>query len=314
VPTTSTITLISGPTTIPETDQQLWKFQSVEGPNWDTARWGTNTHRFNVTIVPGSGALPVILMLHGAGDNGPVEPAAFINRTTPGIYVSPVDLAYYNGLVDPVTGRGRYYSKWMGYADGAGIYQPVTADRVVRYVQWVLTQTQRWNPDPNRVYTQGGSMGGGGAMHIATMYPTVFAAGVAGTGWIDDDSWASGLGDCTTGMRWRTSGGPQCKQMLDQVYLTQNPPGRRVPLFLTWNSNDNVISPARYPALLAALESTRHPYMAEWHFNPGEPHNYFLIAGDPWLQMGLNTAPTLIAPTGSNPAAPSGARRNIGGF
>jgi len=314
VPTTSTITLISGPTTIPETDQQLWKFQSVEGPNWDTARWGTNTHRFNVTIVPGSGALPVILMLHGAGDNGPVQPPEFINRTTPGIYVSPVDIAFYNGLIDPVTGTTRYYSKWQGYQDANGIYQPVTADRVVRYVQWVLTQTQRWNPDPNRVYTQGGSMGGGGALHIALQYPAVFAAGVSGTAWIDDDSWASGGGDCAAGVRWRTASGPTCKQMMDAIYLVQNPQGRRVPLFLTWNSNDNIVSPAKYPTLLAVLESVQHPYMAEWHFDPGEPHHYFLMANAPFLNIRLNATPTLIVPTGSNPADPSGTRRNIGGF
>ena len=270
VPTTSTITELSGPTTIAN-GELLWKFQSVEGPSWDTARWGTNTHRFNVTIIPGSGPLPVYLMLHGAGDNGPREPDQFVNKVNPGIYVSPVDIAYV-GINDPVTGRGRFHSKWMGYADASGIYQPVTADRVVRYVQWVLTQTSKWTPDPTRVYVEGGSMGGGGSMHIAAQYPNVFAAGISQIGWIDDDAWASGLGDCTPGMRWKTSNGPRCKEMLDEIYLVQHATGDLPQLFVTWNNDDSTISPARYPALIEAIEAARQGYMAEWR--PGN-HNAF---------------------------------------
>jgi predicted esterase len=306
-PTTSTITQLSGPTTIQD-GQQLWKFQSVESPNWDTPRWGTDTHRFNVTVVPGSGPLPVTLMLHGAGGpNGPKEPQQFIDTLTPGIYINPVEVWYLNGEPDPLTGSTRGELWWMGMPDGNGIFQPFEADRVVRYVQWVLTQTSKWNPDPNRVYVLGGSMGGGGAQKIALLYPNVFAAGVAVTGWIDLNAWVNGS-YCKPGMRWRTTNGPLCTDMHDSIYLIRNPQGRRVPLFLTWGSNDTLINPARYPELIAALESAQHGYMAEWRTSE---HGYFQIAGDPHLQYRLNVAPTIGPPTGSNPTAPSGTRTNL---
>jgi prolyl oligopeptidase family protein len=309
-PTTSTITLISGPTTI-QNGQQLWKFQSVEGPNWDTARWGTNTQRFNVTVVPGSGPLPVTVLLHGA-QNGAHEPWEFIDTLTPGIYVSPTEISYSNGLIDPVTGTARNPSWWMGYKDANGVFQPITADRVVRYTQWVLTQTSRWTPDVNRVYIQGGSMGGGGAQKIALLNPSVFAAAVSGTGWIDLTSWVEGT-DCTAGMRWRTADGPLCRDMHDTVYLVRNPQGRKVPMFMTWNSNDGMVSGVRYPELMTALEQSGQGYRAEWQVNLDNPHQLFWLPGEPHLQYRLNVTPTIVPATGSSPTAASGARTNLGG-
>ena len=305
-PTTSTITQVSGPASTP--DGQVWTFQSVEGPNWDTARWGTNTHRFNVVVKPGDGALPVTLELHGH-QNGAPQPGTFVNTSNaPGIYILPVDIAYENGLTDPITGRGRSASRWMGYTDANGVFQPVTADRVVRYVEWALQQVSRWTADQNRVYVAGGSMGGGGAMKIAALFPQVFAAGVSATGWVDLNAWTPANSDCRPGVRWRTANGPLCTDMHDQVYLTRNPPGRRVPLFLTWNSNDGTVSPARYPELVAALEAEQHPYMAEWR---AQDHQFFVQPNNPQHDMRLDTAPALITPTGTATSQPTGARRNI---
>jgi hypothetical protein len=305
-PTTSTITEVL-PMTV-DSGQQVWHFQSVESPNWDTARWGTNTHQFNVTVVPGPGPLPVILELHSAGGNGTHGPQGALNTTIPGIYVLPVDLSYQNGLVDPVTGQGRYYSKWIGYTDANGIYQPVTADRVVRYVQWVLTQTQRWTPDPTRVYVKGASMGGGGAQKIALLYPTVFAAGISMVGWVDTNAWAPSLGDCQPGVRWKTATGPQCQDMLNTVYLVQNATGHRPPLFLTWSSNDTTVNPSQYPALLSALDARGHGYQAEWRL---QQHNGFMLSGDPFLAQRVGVAPNVVAPRGSDGSDPTGARTNI---
>ena len=310
VPTVSTATQLSGPT--PLGSQQVWKFSSVESPNWNTARWGTDTHRFNVTVVPGTGPLPVFLNLHSAGANGAHEPPDEIfsndptnpGRVIPGIYVSPNDIAFFNGLVDPLTGQERYYSKWIGYQDANGIYQPVTADRVVRYVQWALQQTAKWTPDPTRVYVQGASMGGGGAMKLAWLYPTVFAAGISTTGWVNDP----GLGDCVPGVRWKTATGPLCTDMLDNVYLAQTVQTPVPPLFLTWSSDDQMASPARYPALLAAMEATRKPYQAEWRM---QGHFGFWLAGDPHLAYRVGQPPAVGAAIGSALSSPTGARRNI---
>lgn len=310
-PSTSTITVLSGPTTI-QNGQQLWKMQSVEGPagTWQTQLWGTDTFRFNVTVVPGSGALPVVLMLHGAGGpNGPKEPQEFIDTTIPGIYVNPVSIWYVNGGIDPLTGTSRGEDWWMGYADSNGVFQPVTADRVVRYVQWTLTQTAKWTPDPNRVYVQGGSMGGGGAQKIGLLNPNLFAAVVGVTGWIDLNAWVNGS-YCKPGMAWRTTVGPLCTNMHDTIYLAANATGRKIPLFLTWGSDDPFISPVRYPELFSSLDARQHPYMTEWR---ATQHSYFQIAGDPHLQQLLNVAPTLMAPTGNNPSGTAaGSRTNIG--
>ena len=286
----------------------LTQFRSVEGPNWQTALWGTDTHLFNVTVV-GSGSLPVTLVLHPYSPNGPQPPGAWTNGGTPGIYIEPRDNAYEDGLIDPVTGKGRNASRWMGHRDASGVFQPVTMDRVVRYVQWVLTQTQRWTPDPNRVYVLGFSMGGGGAQKIALHHPQIFAAGIGSSGWIDLASWLPENSDCKPGMRWRTTTGPLCTDMHDSVYLTKTATGRRVPMFLTWNANDSVVLPTRYPELIGMLEAVNHGHQSEWR--TGE-HQFFMLPNDPQLNIRLNVAPTIVAPTGTATNQPAGTRTNLG--
>ena len=305
MPTTSTISEVE-PMSV-QGGQQVFHFESVESPNWDKSRWGTDTHPFNVTVVPGSGPLPVILQLHGAGANGPHGPAGFVDTTRPGIYIQPVDISYQHELVDPLTGKSRFYSGWMGYTDGNGIYQPVTADRVVRYVQWVLSETQRWTPDPARVYVQGASMGGGGALHLAMLYPTVFAGANATTAWVDLQAFST-WGDCQPGVRWKTATGPLCREMLDAVFKAQHPTAVKPTLFLTWNSNDSIVSPARFPALLQALDAAGWGYVAEWR---QQDHLGFWLPGDPILQSIVGVLPSVVAAMGSSPTAPTGTRKNV---
>lgn len=148
-------------------------------------------------------------------------------------------------------------------------------------------------------------MGGGGAMHIAAQYPTVFAAGISAIGWIDTTAWATELGDCQPGVRWKTSTGPLCTEMLDQVYLTQRATTDLPPLMLTWNNDDATISPARYPALIAALETAHQGYLAQWR--PGN-HDAFSIAGEPHFRYALN-APYVVFTGGADPASASGTRQ-----
>jgi dienelactone hydrolase len=287
----------------------MTQFRSVESPNWNTALWGTDTHLFNVTVV-GSGLLPVTLVLHPYDPTGAKPPGAWTNGNTPGIYIEPRDNAFESGLIDPVTGQGRNASRWMGYRDSAGVFQPVTMDRVVRYVRWVLTQTQRWTADPNRVYVLGFSMGGGGTQKLVLHHPDLFAAGVSSAGWVDLASWTPENSDCKPGMRWRTATGPLCTDMHDSVYLVQNPQGaRRPPLFLTWPSGDSIVSPARNAALIATMEAANHGHMSEWH--PGE-HQFFTIPNNPHLNIRLNVAPTIVAPTGSPTSNATGTRTNLG--
>lgn len=263
---------------------------------------------FKVVVV-GSGTLPVTLVLH-PWQNGDRGIGTWTNGGAPGIYVHPVDIAYEEGLIDPVTGAGRYASRWMGYKDASGVFQPVTMDRVVRYVQWVLTQTQRWTPDPKRIYVLGGSMGGGGAQKIALHHPQIFAAAVSGTGWVDLNAWSGSTSDCKPGMRWRTTTGPLCTDMHDSVYLVANPQGaRRPPLFMTWNSNDSVVSPTRYPALIGALEAANQGHMSEWRTGD---HQFFMLPNNPHLYIRLDVAPTIVAPTGSPTSNATGTRTNIG--
>ncbi len=309
VPTSSSIRYISGPTLLG--NQQVWKFQSVESPNWDTSRWGSDTHRFNVTIVPGAGQLPVVLLLHGAGGNGYAEPQEEVFSATPGIYIQPVDLAYLHGFVDPVTGQGRFYSRWGGYADANGIYQPVTNDRVMRYVQWVL-QAPYWSANPNKVYVQGGSMGGGGTQKVGYWNPNVFAGVVSTTGWIDLAAWDETGGDCRHGMKWRTSNGPECWDMMDTIYLANNAPaGSLPPLFMTWNSNDGTVRPTRYPELMNTLEARGHGYIAEWRECPGCDHQAFYMASEPHFAASLSPRPTVTGAVGSSVNGIDGTRQNI---
>ena len=207
-------------------------------------------------------------------------------------------------MLDPLTGTSRPASRWMGYTDAAGVFQPVTMDRVVRYVQWVLKDS-RWQTDPNRVYVAGYSMGGGGAMHIATLFPHVFAAGVASAGWIDIAAWNPGPDwtDCKPGVRWRTSTGPLCTQMFDQVYLTQNTGGDLPPLMLAFNSNDTVVKATRYPELMTMLETMRQGYVAVWR---QDNHQFVLVENDPQLRYRLNSPFVVFSGGGSSMTAVDG--------
>jgi dienelactone hydrolase len=254
-----------------------------------------------------AGPLPVFLELHSAVGNGPMEPPEFIDTLTPGIYISPVDISYQHGLLDPLTGAGRWFSQWMGYKDANGVYQPVTADRVIRYVRWVLTQTAKWTADVNRVYVRGWSMGGGGAMRIAAFAPDLFAAGISSLGWVDLASWST-LGDCQPGVRWKAANGPLCTDMLDMIYLVQHPVGVKVPLYLTWNSNDSIISPAKYPSFITALENAQQAYQAEWRLGD---HTGFALPGDPHFNARLNAPPAVGAVTGSSLSSATGTRQDI---
>jgi hypothetical protein len=149
-------------------------------------------------------------------------------------------------------------------------------------------------------------MGGGGAMHLAALYPNVFAAAISTVGWIDLNAWVPASDMCQPGVRWKTANGPLCTQMLDQVFLTQQATTDLPPLMLTWNSNDGTVSPARYPALISALETTRQGYVAEWRQND---HFGFSLAGDPHLRYRLNEPFLVFTGGGSDPSSATGARQ-----
>jgi hypothetical protein len=121
---------------------------------WRHNSWGYYGHRFDVYVPESVWGMkppyPLILRLHGAGNNGHHEPEVFTN-TGRGVIIHPVDLNYIHGLTDPYSGVGYPHSKWFGRFDSStDVVKPVTEDRVVRYTKLV-----RDNPifqiDPTRV-------------------------------------------------------------------------------------------------------------------------------------------------------------------
>lgn len=119
--------------------------------------------------------LPVLLNLHGWGD----DRYALKLAATPwycAIQIEPSDL---------------HQTWWFGFAKGHDFRKgglPAAGDVVVNYTeQRLLRMVQdlladpKLGPrvDPNRVYVFGHSMGGTGALALATRYPQVFAAAYA---------------------------------------------------------------------------------------------------------------------------------------
>ncbi len=122
-------------------------------------------------------ALPVVVSLHGWGDNG------YAPRTA--------DPDPYEWCVYRIYPIDQSETWWFGFAqthDYRSGGMPTAGDAIVNYTeQRVLRMVYDLlrNPpgpaaDPNRVFIFGASMGGSGALAFALRYPNVFAAAYAG--------------------------------------------------------------------------------------------------------------------------------------
>ena len=238
-----------------------WKFSSVDSLS---CRSGARTRIASMSRLSLVALGRCRFWLHSAGANGAHEPEEVISNAT----------------VNPVPGI--YVIRWTS---GTSAWSIRSLAKNGSTPSGSATRTRQASFRPSPPIGSSGTCSGcysteidptdarvrhrrehgrGGAMKIAWLYPTVFAAGISSVGWVED--WSLGNGNCLPGVHWKTATGPMCQDMLNSVYLAQTIQTPVPPLFLTWGTNDSVLraSAAKHIPLLAAMEATNKPYMAEW--------------------------------------------------
>lgn len=228
--------------------------------------WGAYFHRFNVFIPQPDNGGPhkLNVFLHGAGSQGWSDPG-WTSWPEDGAALNIRDNALGAGA-DPYAPEGYWYSMFFGRGDGT-IVRSVTEQRIRRYVNLAMANPA-FRIDPNRIYVNGASLGGGGTMTLARHMPDLFAAAAASLGWVDpfvyqylkpDSGWPEYLNkpvDRSNGVRWN--------QWMDQVWLVKNATVP-LPMRYVFSKNDTSVPPLRYPELFEALEAAKFPYAAGWN-------------------------------------------------
>jgi dienelactone hydrolase len=245
--------------------------------SWDPA-WGYYGSRFDVgaqTLAAGQ-TYPLTLQLHGAGMNGYREPDHWVPQAV-GVHVFPVDLEFSHGMQDPYTGSGRPYAAWFGYplrTVTPNIAVSAMERRVLRFVRAVQADP-RYQVDATRIYVSGGSMGGGGSLHIAMHNPTMFAAAEVITAWVDTLAWGD-WSAYSTNPPVDSPSGPLFRNWQDAAWVVDNTSANLPPLVHTFSKNDTTISMSRYPNLLQRMETRKFAQIAVWR---DTNHTPFMLSG-----------------------------------
>lgn len=279
---------------------------------WDPG-WGYYGYRFNVVIkgsAPKPGEqLPLVVRLHGGGNSSYFEPDTFVNAADRSVSLIPVDFAFLNGLTDPYTGQGRFYSRWFGYQrrSGPAGVAPVTERRVARYARFVAARPE-FQIDPTRIYLLGASMGGGGSMHNGYHYGDLYAAVASATGWVNLTAWG-GMTECEGDPVVEGVGVP-CSSWQDQAWVVQNSSLRKPFITYMFNKNDAFVNTAPFPDLLTKTEAAREGYAAEWR---DLNHEYYFLTGHlSWYRFRLNEAyPAFSNASSSDPVGAVVGQRNM---
>jgi hypothetical protein len=161
------------------------------------------------------------------------------------------------------------------------VVRNITQERIVRYVKSIANDPQ-FNIDKNRIYIEGGSMGGGGALRMAYHHPQVFTAVWANIPWINTDAWAFEpqhiprvFGKRDENLRANALDGPNVYDWMNMLWLAENNPTKSLPpAVLFYRPDDAALSNKEFPALLRKLEENKCPFVAEWrpggHKGPDE--------------------------------------------
>ncbi len=138
-------------------------------------------------------AYPVLLFLHGAGQNGD-DNEAQLNQGTQEFFI-PITLpTYHSIMIIPQCPAGSFWVD-TDYAAGSYSVDDVPISRPMKAVVELLDEiNSKYSTDPDRQYVTGESMGGYGTWDLLCRYPDRFAAAVAVCG-AGDPSKASLLTD-----------------------------------------------------------------------------------------------------------------------
>ena len=278
---------------------------------WDHARWPYYGHRYNVLVLP-SGLqpgvkYPLMLRLHAADESGYKEPPGGGGNTL-GVTVIPRDNSFEFSSPDPYTGTNHSWSFWYGWKRSDNVVINTTERRIVRYVL-ITRDDPKFQIDPNRLHVSGVSLGGGGSMHLAYHYPTVFASAAPTIGWVDPTTTRGNLPyEPFLGMR--VENGQLWEEWVDQRWLVEHRSPLKPPIIYTFAKDDNILPPTGYPPLFTATEANKDAYIAKWQ-NGG--HNAFFLSGAAsWARYKSNEAyPAFANSTNSDPLSATQGQRNL---
>jgi hypothetical protein len=163
--------------------------------------------------------------------------------------------------------------------------------------------------DPTRIYVKGGSMGGGGAMHVAMHNPTLFAAAAASIAWVGPSSWGNWTAFANN-PPVDTASGPHWGDWQDGAWMVANAQGNLPPVIHTFRTDDNIIPPAHYPDLLQKSETYKRAYIARWQL--GGHNIYWLDGGASFARFRLNEAyPAFANASNSDAISATEGQRNV---
>jgi len=164
-------------------------------------------------------------------------------------------------------------SWWYGYCDA---YPNVSSGTVVNYSETMLLHMLDWAKancpiDPNRVFVQGGSMGGTGAVSFGLRHPELFAGisaqvpqvnpGLPGIGWPQtalDDIWGSVTANLPT-----NDGAGVWDRMNMTAYVAAH--NEDLPFLKVQNSkNDATLLWFQIPDFYKNLNASRHGFISAW--------------------------------------------------
>jgi pimeloyl-ACP methyl ester carboxylesterase len=283
---------IAGPEVL--STYNVYKFMAWEDQTTWKPEFGCRNHRFDVAVkaplTPGV-SYPVVLDLHGAGQSSYIEPPTWVDFDGPAIVIFPVTQAFTFGNVDPCSGRN-VWPNWFGRAsdEQPKIAYDITERRILRYLE-IVKADPRWQIDPTRVHVRGLSMGGHGAIAVALHHPTIFASAESSIAYINNASWGNWT-EFSGNPPVNQVGGVSFESYEDAKWLIDHATANVPPIVYTFRSGDNIIWPWAWPDYMAALETKKVTYAADWQ--DGQHWSYWIANnnGGNWnfLRFKLNEA------------------------
>jgi hypothetical protein len=171
------------------------------------------------------------------------------------------------------------YDWWTGYHElhyteertedkwKQGVVRPYTTTRMLSFLNWAA---ERYDLDPNRVFTAGSSMGGSGAPMFAIRHPDRIAWSIGWVGVHDPGntpqftgSYEAVYGKKDWGIKFEDNT-PVFEYFKDATYLRMYP--TREVGFITWSNgkNDGAIGWPQAVEFYRAMQETRRPHIFVW--------------------------------------------------
>jgi len=241
--------------------------------DWVHASWGTYHFRFDVNI-PSTGIsapFPLTVELHAAPSGGYFEPDPWPGggSVNVGLILEARDNDF-SSTSDPYTGGTHAAESWFGnFHVAEDVWKATAVERIARFARLVrdnaIGDGFDFQVNSARVYILGASMGSMSMKH-AIAHPELYAAAETRIGFIDNSHGRFPNGSKKVG----SAAGDTADHYLDPAY--QASIGVLPPIIHQLSANDGTANPDKYDEALAAFETYRQPFAAEWTNDDHQPH------------------------------------------